>query len=88
MTADGGCGVSWSYHYLRYCGKGKKAIISYCRVERGREEPCLGADSRQSSLPQVGWALFRRLLSALLLLLDNKCTIRYLMLGRQALLSH
>lgn len=23
MTADGGCGISWSYHYLRYCGKGK-----------------------------------------------------------------
>lgn len=33
MTANGGCGISWSYHYLRYCGNGKKAIISYCRGE-------------------------------------------------------
>lgn len=23
MTADGGCGIYSSYHYLRYCGKGK-----------------------------------------------------------------
>lgn len=23
MTADGGCGVSLFYHYLRYCGTGK-----------------------------------------------------------------
>lgn len=33
MTADGGCGVSLFYHYLRYCGKGKKAIILFCRGE-------------------------------------------------------
>lgn len=24
MTADGGCGISWSYHYLRYCGERHK----------------------------------------------------------------
>lgn len=24
MTADGGCGISWSYHYLRYCGERQK----------------------------------------------------------------
>lgn len=83
MTADGGCGVSWSYHYLRYCGTGKGNHIILQRGRgRGREEPCLGADSRQSSLPRV-WALFGSLLSAMLLLLDNKYTIRYLMLGRQ-----
>lgn len=35
MTADGGCGVSWSYHYLRYCGTGKGNYIILQRQGKG-----------------------------------------------------
>lgn len=35
MTADGGCCVPWSYHYLRYCGTGKGNHIILQRQGQG-----------------------------------------------------